>query len=69
MLYSDAAKTLINIISLLGVLSYSDVMLAIAPAATLTTFMDILDVASRSYENVLRLLNTNVEMDSGIMLT
>lgn len=69
MLYSDAAKTLINIISLLGVLSYSDVMLAVAPAATLTTFMDILDVASRSYENVLRLLNTNVEMDSGIMLT
>lgn len=69
MLYSDAAKTLINIISLLGVLSYSDVMLAVAPAATLITFMDILDVASRSYENVLRLLNTNVEMDSGIMLT
>lgn len=44
-------------------------MLAVAPAATLTTFMDILDVASRSYENVLRLLNTNVEMDSEIMLT
>lgn len=44
-------------------------MLAVAPAATLTTFMDILDVASWSYENVLRLLNTNVEMDSGIMLS
>lgn len=67
-MYSSATRTLINVISILGLLGYSELMATVAPVHTVLTFADMLYYMQKSYENVIKLITTNVELDPNTLM-
>jgi len=57
--YSDIAKTIVSVISILGIISYNEIALTLAPVQTTLAFGNLLDIVNWAYANILKLIQTN----------